>query len=95
MYVNDIILAGDNEESKPLGQRLVALFEIKFLKMRYFLGIEMAYSYQGNISQHKYTLHLLKETGMMDCKPYATPINPNTKLGLCEEDSPTNKGYYQ
>ena len=31
----------------------------------------------------------------MDCKPSLTPIDPNTKLGLCEEDSPANKRYYQ
>ena len=89
-------MTGNNEESKPLGQRLAALFKINFLgKTRYFLGIEVAYSYQGIISQHKYTLHLLKETGMMDYKPSSTPIDPDAKLGLCEEDSPTNKGYYQ
>ena len=58
VYVNDIIVTGNNEESNSLGQRLAALFEIKFLgKMRYFLDIEVAYSNQGiSISQHKYTL---------------------------------------
>ena len=46
VYVDDIIVTGNNEESKSLGQRFATLFEIKFLgKMRYFLGIAMAYSY--------------------------------------------------
>ena len=31
----------------------------------------------------------------MDFKPSSTLIDPNTKLGLCEEDSSTNKRYYQ
>ena len=81
VYVDDIIVTGSNEEeSKSLSQRFTTLFEIKFLgNMRYFLGIEVAYSYQGIfISQHKCALDLLKETGMMDCKPSPTPIDPNT-----------------
>lgn len=46
VYVDDIIVTGNIEESKSLSQRLVTLFEIKFLgKMRYFLGIEVAYSF--------------------------------------------------
>ena len=32
---------------------------------------------------------------MMDCKSFSTLIDPNTELGLCEENSPTNKRYYQ
>ena len=94
VYVDDIIVIGNNKEvAKSLGQRLATLFEIKFLeKMRHFLGIEMAYSVQGIfISQHNYTLDLLKETGMMDCKPSLTSIDPNTTLGLCEKYRPTNK----
>ena len=93
VYVDDIIVTGNNaEESKSLSQRLATLFEIKFPgEMRYLLGIEVAYSYQGIfISQQKYILDLLKEMGVMDCKPSSTPIDPNTKLGICEEDSPTN-----
>ena len=96
VYVDDIIVTGNNEEeSKSLGQRLATLFEFKLLgKMRYFLGIKMAYSNQGIfISQHKYTLDLFKETSMMGSKPSSTPVDTNTKLGLCEEDSPTNKKY--
>ena len=94
VYVDDIIVTGNNkEESKSLGQRLSTLFEIKFFgNMRYFLGIKVAYSYQGIfISRHKYTLDFLKETSLTDCKPSSTPKDPNTKLGLCEEDSLTHK----
>ena len=31
-------------------------------------------------SQRKYTLNLLVDTGMLDCKPVATPMDPNVKL---------------
>ena len=33
------------------------------------------------VSQRKYTLDLLKETGMNRCKPADTPIEANVKLG--------------
>jgi hypothetical protein len=51
-------------------------FDIKDLgHLKYFLGIEVAHSKMGLfISQRKYTLDLLKETGMIGCKPMSTPI---------------------
>src|SRR5262249_17260499 len=57
-------------------------FEIKDLgKLRYFLGIEVARSYKGIfICQRKYILDLLKETGMMSCKPAESPIEANHRL---------------
>ncbi|RVW97625.1 Retrovirus-related Pol polyprotein from transposon RE2 [Vitis vinifera] len=32
------------------------------------------------LSQRKYTLDILEETGMLDCKPVDTPMDPNVKL---------------
>ena len=32
------------------------------------------------ISQRKYTLDILTDTGMLDCKPVDTPMDPNVKL---------------
>ena len=80
-----------------LSQRLAQLFEVKSLgRMRYFLGIEVAYSKTGIfISPHKYIMDLLKETGMSDCKPSAVPIDPNSKLKIDEKDSLADKGRYQ
>ena len=43
-----------------------------------FLSIEVAQSKSGVvISQRKYILNILEETGMLDCKPIDTP---NVKL---------------
>lgn len=43
--------------------------------MKYFLGMEIARSKKGiYISQRKYVLDLLKETGMLGCRPSDTPI---------------------
>ncbi|KAK3004629.1 hypothetical protein RJ639_019506 [Escallonia herrerae] len=38
------------------------------------------------VSQRKYVLDLLKETGMSGCRPVETPIDPNQKLGDNEGD---------
>ena len=32
------------------------------------------------ISQRKYTLDILTDIGMLDCKPVDSPIDPNVKL---------------
>ncbi|RVW70571.1 Retrovirus-related Pol polyprotein from transposon RE1 [Vitis vinifera] len=50
-------------------------------KLKYFLGIEIAQSSFGVVlSQRKYALDTLEETGMLDCKPVDTPMDPNVKL---------------
>ena len=40
-------------------------------------------------------MDLLKETDKMVCKVVATPINPNLKLGLAEEDVAVDREMYQ
>ncbi|CAJ2663478.1 unnamed protein product [Trifolium pratense] len=98
VYVDDIIVTGDNEEEQQmLSQHLAKEFEIKTLgKLKYFLGIEVAHSKKGIfISQQKYITDLLQETGKTACKPACTPIDPNIKLGNAEEDVAVNKERYQ
>ncbi|KAK6131471.1 hypothetical protein DH2020_034779 [Rehmannia glutinosa] len=83
VYVDDIVVTGNNqEEMSRLKKHLATEFEIKDLgRLRYFLGIEVARSEKGIfISQRKYVLDLLKETGMLGCKPANTPIEANHGL---------------
>ena len=48
---------------------------------RYFLGIEVARPKSDiSISQRKYALDILEETGLIDCKPADTTMDPNVKL---------------
>ncbi|XP_075489489.1 secreted RxLR effector protein 161-like [Primulina tabacum] len=65
-------------------------------QMKYFLGMELARSSRGiTVSQRKYTLDLLKETGMTNCKPAATPMNPNIKLQVRTLEESVDRGRYQ
>ncbi|KAK2356004.1 hypothetical protein QL285_093367 [Trifolium repens] len=84
VYVDDIIVMGDDEkEQQMLAQRLAKELDIKTLgKLKHFLGIEVTHSRKGIfISQQKYIVDLLQETGKTACKPACTPIDPNVKLG--------------
>lgn len=98
VYVDDIILTGDDlSEMNRLKASLASEFEIKNLgSLKYFLGMEVARSKEGIvISQRKYVLDLLKETGMSGCKPVDTPIDPNKKLGDGEQGESVDIGQYQ
>ena len=98
VYVDDIVLTGDDkEEIQHIKRQLAAEFEMKDLgNLRHFLGMEIARNETGvSISQRKYTLDLLKETGMLGSKPVDTPMDPNIKLEIKPEDEPVDKGQYQ
>ncbi|RVX15740.1 Retrovirus-related Pol polyprotein from transposon RE1 [Vitis vinifera] len=83
VYVDDIILSGnDMGELQNLKKYLSEEFEVKDLgNLKYFLGMEVARSRKGIVvSQRKYILDLLKETGMLGCKPIDTPIDSQKNL---------------
>jgi Reverse transcriptase (RNA-dependent DNA polymerase) len=68
VYVDDLIITGDNQiEINCIKRDLKQKFDIKNLgKLKYFFGIEIAHSFKGLfISQRKYVLDLLKETGKL------------------------------
>ncbi|CAN1238082.1 Retrovirus-related Pol polyprotein from transposon RE1 [Linum grandiflorum] len=98
VYVDDIIITGnDEEEITRLKKKLNEEFELKDLgEMKYFLGMEVARSSKGLlISQRKYVLDLLDETGMTGCKPADTPMQPNVEFSRETEGIRTNKEKYQ
>ena len=84
VYVDDIVLTGsDNHGTSQMKQHLCDHFLIKDLgKLRYFLGVEVAQFDKDDIviSQRKYALDILEETGLMNSKSVDTPMDPNTKL---------------
>jgi hypothetical protein len=83
VYVDDIILAGTSlSEFARIKGILDSQFKIKDLgSLKYFLGLEVAQSKEGiTISQRKYCLDLLKDSGFLGSKPAATPLDPAVKL---------------
>ncbi|RVW94742.1 Retrovirus-related Pol polyprotein from transposon RE2 [Vitis vinifera] len=73
------VTGNDPEERKALQNYLSREFEMKDLgPLKYFLGIEVSRSSEGIfLSQRKYALDLLQETGMSGCQPVNTPIEKN------------------
>ncbi|KAA0062474.1 Kinesin-related protein 11 [Cucumis melo var. makuwa] len=58
--------------------------------------MEVARSKEGiSVSQRKYTLDLLTETGMLGCRPADTPIEFNCKLKNSDDQVPVDKEQYQ
>ena len=83
VYVDDIVVTGNDEaEQEGLKQKLAKEFKIKDLgRLKYFLEIEVAYSKtEIFLSQRKYTLDLLAETGLLGGKGAHILVDPNIKL---------------
>jgi hypothetical protein len=97
VYVDDIVITGDDtNEIVNLKKHLAQEFEVKDLgQLKYFLGIEISRGPKGMfLSQRKYVLDLLKEMGMLCCRPAATPIEQNHRLSK-EGGTPVDKERYQ
>ena len=83
MCVNDILLTGsDSLAQQKQKEYLKRHFVMKDMrKPRYFLGIEVAYQEHGLLlSQRKYYLDLLKETGLLGSKHASTLMEANVNL---------------
>lgn len=97
VYVDDLIISGSDQvgiqETKSF---LKSVFDIKDLgELKYFLGIEICRSSEGLfLSQRKYTLDLLSETGKLGSKPAKTPLEDGYKVkrkGEKGTDDPLDK----
>ena len=89
IYVDDILLTGNDEAAISTTKAYLQMhFAIRDLKTPlYFLGIEFAYqSGKSVLSQRKYTLDLLQETGLLGCKPATSPLEARPKFW--DTDSP-------
>ena len=79
LYVNDLILIGDENLVKSWKEDLVRELEMKDLVlMHYFLGMEV---WQGDqelfVSQGKYANEILKKLHMESNKPMENPLAEN------------------
>lgn len=83
VYVDDILVTGNDQHLLTsvkafLGQQ----FKVKDLgPLQYFLGIEAARSSKGiYLHQHKYTLDILQDTGLINVRPSKIPMEQNQNL---------------
>ncbi|RVW58055.1 Retrovirus-related Pol polyprotein from transposon RE1 [Vitis vinifera] len=90
-------LYGLKQSPRAWFERFTKEFEIKDLgNLKYFLRMEIARSKKGiAVSQRKYVLDLLNETGMLGCKPAETPMDTTVKLEESDGSAPVDKGRYQ
>ncbi|XP_013601192.1 PREDICTED: uncharacterized mitochondrial protein AtMg00810-like [Brassica oleracea var. oleracea] len=83
MYVDDILIASNNDEAlNDLKNALHKAFEIKDMgTLRFFLGLEIARNASGiSICQRKYALDILSSTCVLACKPVSVPMDPTVHL---------------
>ena len=84
IYVHDTVITGSETKMAVRNSSITssATFRQKtWGKLKYFLSIEIAQSNSGVvISQRKYTLDILADTGILDYKLVDTPMNPNVKF---------------
>ena len=98
VYVDDIVITcNDHDCFQRLEQHLFSHFQTKDLrKLKYFIGIEITQSKFGVVmNQRQYALKILEETGMLDCKPVDTPMDPHVKLVLGQGEPLRDLGRYR
>ncbi|XP_056690240.1 uncharacterized mitochondrial protein AtMg00810-like [Spinacia oleracea] len=98
VYVDDLIVAGTNlNEINAAKAFLSSQFHMKDMgELRYFLGIEVDRTDDGIfLSQKKYTLDLLEEYGLSQCKALKLPMDSHQKLAADIGESLPHPEVYQ
>lgn len=98
VYVDDLVITGNDMKSIQRAKAFLSSeFNMKDMReLRYFLGIEVDQQ-QDRIflSQKKYTLDLLDDYNMQNCKPLKLPMDSHLKLTADKGEPLTNPIEYQ
>ena len=80
--MDDIANTSSDQDGIQKLKHLFSHFQTKDLgKLKYFLGLKVAQSNSGMvISQRKYTLDILTNTNMLDCKTINTHMDQMSNL---------------
>lgn len=98
IYVDDVIITGNClTKIQEVKTKLDHEFSIKDLGvLKYFLGIEVARTNDGLVlSQRKYVLDILKDSGKLGCKPSSFPIEHGLKLDKGEKEQSVDANQYR
>ena len=96
--VDDNLLAdNDLKEIQHLKTSLLEKFLIKDLEnLKYFLGIKFSRSRKEIfMSQRKYALDILQDTGLIEARPEKFPMEQNLKLSLTEGEKLNDSSKYR
>ncbi|XP_019096462.1 PREDICTED: uncharacterized protein LOC109130848 [Camelina sativa] len=83
VYVDDLVVCGnDGDAIRKFKTSLGECFRKKDLgKLKYFLSIEIARNEEGfMLTQRKYALDIVSETGLLGSRPEVTPMEQNHHL---------------
>lgn len=98
IYVDDMILTGNSENQLQVFKTyLSSCFKMKDLGLlKYFLRIEVSRSKLGfYLSQRKYALDIISDTGLLGAKPASFPLEQNHKLALSTSNTLTDPAPYR
>eukprot|EP00253_Pinus_taeda_P022059 PITA_22059 len=95
LYVNDLILTGDDQLIQSCKEDLVREFEMKDMGlMHYFLGMEVLQKYgEVFVSQGKYANEILRCFHMEKCKPIQTPLGRRMLLQVRRTEGVKLQGF--
>jgi len=98
VYVDDIVIASNDISGvSALTVFLHSVFSLKDLgPLKYFLGLEVARSDKGIVvSQRKYALDILEDSGVLGAKPVFFPMDPNIKLSRSDGELLSDPSSYR
>lgn len=100
LYVDDLLVIGKNAEiTRKIGEQLNQYFEMTDLgDVKHYLGIQVERKEDGSFLIHQQTKihHMLKEHGMLEAKPVATPMETGFLSNNVDSSRlPNNKQYRQ